>query len=61
MPKSVEQRLRDYLKKKYGNPRNIFIREETTDGIQVPDVQKGGKAKQVSMEKLVYRQRDNNM
>ena len=35
MPKSVEQKLRDYLKKKYGNSRNIFIREETTDGYEV--------------------------
>ena len=43
--KTAAQKLRDYLKRKYGNSKNIFIRRETDDGIRVPDVQGDNKEK----------------
>jgi hypothetical protein len=43
VPRSAEQKLRDYLRRKYGNPENIFINRKTEDGVRVPDVQREDK------------------
>ena len=38
MHKTPAQKLRDYLKKKYGDTKNIFIRRDTNNGIRMSNV-----------------------
>ena len=45
MRKTAEQRLREYLYKKYGDPYNILDREKAKGNVQVPDVWHSDKKK----------------
>ena len=40
MPRTPAQKLRDYLRKKYGDTRNIFIKRKAIRYVQVSDVQR---------------------
>ena len=39
MPKTPAQKIRDYLKKRYGNVKDIFIRGKASINVRVSDVQ----------------------
>ena len=45
VPKTSAQKIRDYLIKKYGSSKNIFIRGKTFTDVQVSKMWRGNKKK----------------
>ena len=45
MPKTPAQKIRDYLKKKYGNSEYFFDRRKASDDVHMSDVQGTDKKK----------------